>query len=291
MGYNGNMAKTHENAHTPILGSTDIQFIQSADKNQYRANVSESSPQYAREKSQYGSPRQYARESVYQYAREILQYGKSSPICQRKNAIQGIGGVFQDFSICRMGRFWALFELPFSCFLRDLNAGRATWDNRTPDAGRQTGKILPVKPNPAQPLKLFLHLTLNAKNPAYAPLFVCCRNIFFLPAFYPAFISCFSVNHKIQKNAIHEKTYYNYNRRKNTIFSAKNHVNPQPQRKAGKHKKYLKKYLFYRIKSIDKINNNAIIIIGRRKKRKAQTTKKRKADKGSMTKKGVFENE
>ena len=37
------MAETHENAHTPILRSTDIQFIQSADKSQYRANVSESS--------------------------------------------------------------------------------------------------------------------------------------------------------------------------------------------------------------------------------------------------------
>jgi hypothetical protein len=43
MGYNGNISKTHENAHTPILRSTDIQFIQSADKSQYRANVSESS--------------------------------------------------------------------------------------------------------------------------------------------------------------------------------------------------------------------------------------------------------
>jgi hypothetical protein len=48
------------------------------------------------------------------------------------------------------------------------NANRATWDDRTPEsmnAGKQTNKILPVKPNPAQPMKLiFLHLNLNAKN-------------------------------------------------------------------------------------------------------------------------------
>ena len=84
MGYNGNMAKTHENAHTPILRSTAIRFIPPTNKSRYRANMSKCeriTTQFAREKSQYGSPRQYARESVYQYAREILQYGKSSPIC------------------------------------------------------------------------------------------------------------------------------------------------------------------------------------------------------------------
>jgi hypothetical protein len=98
MGYNGDMAKTHENAHTPILRSTDIQFIQSADKSQYRANVSESSPQYAREKSQYGSPRQYARESPYQYAREILQYGNPVQYASEKSqyrALVAFFGIFQ----------------------------------------------------------------------------------------------------------------------------------------------------------------------------------------------------
>jgi hypothetical protein len=98
MGYNGDMAKTHENAHTPILRSTDIQFIQSADKSQYRANVSESSPQYAREKSQYGSPRQYARESVYQYAREISQYGNPVQYASEKSqyrALVAFFGIFQ----------------------------------------------------------------------------------------------------------------------------------------------------------------------------------------------------
>ena len=43
MGYNGNISKTHENAHTPILRSTDIQSIQSADKSQITGNVSASS--------------------------------------------------------------------------------------------------------------------------------------------------------------------------------------------------------------------------------------------------------
>ena len=54
--------------------------------------------QYAREKSQYGSPRQYARASVYQYAREISQYGNPAQYASEKSqyrALVAFLGIFQ----------------------------------------------------------------------------------------------------------------------------------------------------------------------------------------------------
>lgn len=47
-----------------------------------------------------------------------------------------------------------------------------------------------------------------------------------------------------------------FNSRKLTIFNAKIHGKPQPQRKAGKYKKYLKKYQINYDKSIDLLRAN-----------------------------------
>ena len=111
--------------------------------------------------------------------------------------------------------FFGVFELPFFAFpagrWRDPNAWRANLG--TPNAGRRkakqqnfTSKKMKRFLNPAQPLKLFLHLTLNAKN--QIQFYKLPKTSFFLPScFLSCFISLHLVNHKNRKNAIHDFCY------------------------------------------------------------------------------------
>ena len=120
-------------------------------------------------------------------------------------------------------RFLALFgvfELPFFLlFCVIWTQDGQPWDARTPDAGKQTGKILPVKPNPAQPLRLIF--TSDSERQKIRSNFTSCLIHLLI---LPVFISLIKSITKRQKNAIHKKSIFN--RRKNAIFNAKNHGKP-----------------------------------------------------------------